>query len=44
MGELLDRMGSAELAEWEAELYVLRPEDEEEAMAEARAEAEEGNG
>ncbi len=41
MGELLDRIGSAELAEWAAELYVLRPEDEERAMKEAEREAEE---
>ena len=40
MGELLDRIGSAELAEWAAELYVLRPEDEERAIEEAKSEAE----
>jgi hypothetical protein len=44
VGELLKRIGAAELAEWEAELYVLRPEDEEAAMEEARAEAERENG
>jgi hypothetical protein len=38
VGELLRRIGAAELAEWEAELYVLRPEDEEAAMEAAKEE------
>ncbi len=40
VAEVLARVGSAELAEWAAELYVLRPEDEERAMDEAKREAE----
>ncbi len=40
VAEVLARVGSAELAEWSAELYVLRPEDEERAMEQAKAEAE----
>ena len=40
MSELLQRIGSGELAEWAAELYVLRPEDEERAMEQAQADAE----
>lgn len=36
VAELGDRMGSAEVAEWIAELSVLRPEDEREAMKNAK--------
>ncbi len=39
MAELLNRMGSAEIAEWVVELGVLRPEDEKEAMEKAEKEA-----
>lgn len=40
VAELGQRMGSAELAEWIAELGTLRPEDEREAMERAKAGAE----
>lgn len=39
MAELLQRMGSMELQEWIVELSVLRPEDEQEAIAKAEKEA-----
>lgn len=42
MGELLQRMGSTELAEWIEELGHLRPEDEELARKEAEKEAKFG--
>lgn len=42
VSEVLRRLGSAEIAEWRAELYVLRPEDEKSAMDAAREEAERG--
>ncbi len=44
VSEVLQRVGSAELAEWSAELFVLRPEDEERAMEQAKREAEEKGG
>ena len=37
MAEMLASTGSAEIAEWIAELGVLRPEDEKRAMDEAKA-------
>lgn len=39
MGELLQRMGSAEVAEWIAELGQLRPEDEDAAVKQAEKDA-----
>lgn len=42
MAELLLRIGSAELAEWMAELGTLRPADEKEAMDKAEREAKFG--
>lgn len=39
MAELLQRMGSSELAEWIAELALLRPEDEKKAYEQAEREA-----
>lgn len=40
VAEVEQQMGSAEVAEWIAELGVLRPEDERAAIERARAEAE----
>lgn len=40
VAELGQRMGSAELAEWIAELGILRPEEERDAIERAKAEAE----
>jgi hypothetical protein len=42
VGELLDRIGSGEVAEWEAE-FKLRAEDEQQAIDEAKRQAEEEN-
>lgn len=44
MAELLQRIGSTELAEWIAELAVLRPEDEKKAYAQAERDAKFGGG
>jgi hypothetical protein len=40
VGEVLQRMGSRELAEWIVELGTLRPEEEREAYRVAREQAE----
>ncbi len=42
VAELLERMGSAEVAEWMAELGVLRPADEKAAYEEAEQKAKRG--
>lgn len=39
MGELLQRIGSEEIAEWIFELGVLRPEDDQRARDEAQKQA-----
>lgn len=39
MAELLNRMGSSEIAEWVTELAVLRPEDEKKAYEQAEKDA-----
>ena len=39
MGEMLATTGSSEIAEWIAELGILRPEDEKKAQDDAEREA-----